>query len=410
MSMKNSFEALEELSRQMSFATRYGEIFRQFNNENYNRLTASFSQSTAMAIDTISEIRNRESNLLASMDIPSLNNPSAVQILNKKWETIASISEMYKTPEIIQLHNDLMRNNFCGLQTFVNSLNRMHIEAANLAFLKNNNVFELFSGSLPKGLKSIVKSIHTNTAKHLANSENISFDLGTKFFYIEDEPEEKASISETNILCSSLQLLGEIDEDELIKFMNHLYKFRSLALNHEVGKKIYSIVSNWNTTMNFDYEFYYHARELKEGDCPFTEYQLLQAPVGVTWHGRFNYVGESHYYFSNKTKGAILEVKKHSNEKCIQIAKLRPIREIKLIDLSQELTTQNKFLEYCRFSPRPQDYDKIKREYLIPCFFADCCKTFGIEGIKYYGSKEYSNYVSWHDRYFECVDFEVISN
>ena len=86
MSMKNSFEALEELSRQMSFATRYGEIFRQFNNENYNRLTASFSQSTAMAIDTISEIRNRESNLLASMDIPSLNNPSAVQILNKKWE------------------------------------------------------------------------------------------------------------------------------------------------------------------------------------------------------------------------------------------------------------------------------------------------------------------------------------
>lgn len=142
----------------------------------------------------------------------------------------------------------------------------------------------------------------------------------------------------------------------------------------------------------------------------YTEAQLLKAPVGVTWHGRFNYVGESHYYFSNKTKGATLEVKKHSKEKCVQIAKLKPIRAIKMVDLSQEIKTSNKFLEYCRFSPNPQDYSNIKREYLLPCFFADCCKTFGIEGIKYYGSKEYSNYVSWHDRYFECVDFEMVRN
>lgn len=409
MNIKNPFGALEEISRQMSYATQYGEVFKRFNNENYNRLSSNLSQSIAMTT-AVSEVVDRQSNLLASMNIPALKNPSAMEIVNQQWKTIARISEMYKTPEIVRLHDDLMKNNFCGLQTFADSLNSMHIEAANIAFLKNNEIFDLLKGALPKGLTSTVKSIHINTARRLANSENISFDMNTKSFYVEDEPDERASVAETNILCSSLQLLGEIDEADLIKFLNHLHKFHSLALNHIVGKKIYEIVSDWNTTMDFDYEYYYHARELKENECPYTEYQLLQAPVGVTGHGRFNDVGESHYYFSDKTKGATLEVKKHSKEKRVQIAKLKPVREIKMIDLSQELKTKNKFLDYCRFSPNPQDYSNVKREYLLPCFFADCCKMFGIEGIKYYGSKEYSNYVSWHDKYFECVDFEVISN
>jgi len=78
-----------------------------------------------------------------------------------------------------------------------------------------------------------------------------------------------------------------------------------------------------------------------------------------------------------------------------------------MIDLSQKITGKNKFLEYCRFSPSPDDYSKVKREYLIPCFVANCCEFSGIEGIKYYGSKEYSNYVAWKDSYFACVDFEI---
>jgi len=31
-----------------------------------------------------------------------------------------------------------------------------------------------------------------------------------------------------------------------------------------------------------------------------------------------------------------------------------------------------------------------------------------IEGIKYYGSKEYKNYVSWDDTYFNIVGHEII--
>ena len=48
------------------------------------------------------------------------------------------------------------------------------------------------------------------------------------------------------------------------------------------------------------------------------------------------------------------------------------------------------------------------REYLIPNFVSDCCKRLEIEGIKYYGGKDYSNYVSWHEGYFEFVKMESI--
>lgn len=163
MSIKYPFGALEELSRQMSYVTNHGEIFRSFSNENYKRLIDGLSQPTAVTT-AVSEIVDRQSKLLASMNIPALNNPSAMEIVNKKWETIARISETHKTPAIEKLNHDLMENNFCGLQAFVDSLNSVHIEAANLAFLKNNDIFDLLSGSLPKGLTSTVKSIHTNIA------------------------------------------------------------------------------------------------------------------------------------------------------------------------------------------------------------------------------------------------------
>lgn len=50
------------------------------------------------------------------------------------------------------------------------------------------------------------------------------------------------------------------------------------------------------------------------------------------------------------------------------------------------------------------DENKMPRQYLLPCFVADCCQMIGFDGIKYYGSQEYDNYVSWSDRYFEDIE------
>ena len=77
-----------------------------------------------------------------------------------------------------------------------------------------------------------------------------------------------------------------------------------------------------------------------------------------------------------------------------------------MIDLSQELKTKNKFLDYCRVGATNTNLH-IQREYLLPCFVADCCRESGIEGIKYYGSKEYKNYVSWDDSYFAFEGSEI---
>ncbi len=35
------------------------------------------------------------------------------------------------------------------------------------------------------------------------------------------------------------------------------------------------------------------------------------------------------------------------------------------------------------------------------CDFSRRCKKAGIEGIKYYGSREYKNYVCWDEGYFD---------
>lgn len=59
----------------------------------------------------------------------------------------------------------------------------------------------------------------------------------------------------------------------------------------------------------------------------------------------------------------------------------------------------NTFLRYLRFQCSPNS-GKRPREYLIPQFVSDCCVSSEIDGIKYYGGKDYSNYVTWKDEYY----------
>ena len=79
--------------------------------------------------------------------------------------------------------------------------------------------------------------------------------------------------------------------------------------------------------------------------------------------------------------------------------KLKPIKEIRMLDLSNKLRRGSSFLKMMRY-PLTDFSNKMPREYLLPCFVADCCQMIGFDGIKYFGSKEYSNYVSWSDGYF----------
>ena len=404
MGKSNLFEHYDGISRALS---EYSSILGRFNNENYNRILESVSRNLSLN-DTLSEISLRQKALFDSLESPLLKYAETMDMVSLQWDALSKIASTLKTPEIEKLQRSLMQNNFAGLFEFTDALQTSYIEAPNIALMKTAKIFEHIDANLPKGLPTIINSLSVDAANRLAYSENISLDVPSRMFYLEESPNERVNVQETNIICSSLHLLSGVDEADLIAFLNYLDQHPNLALNNPTGRRILEIISEWNEIMDFDQPYYYHARALGENDCPYTEAQLRRAPTGVTWHGRFNFVGQSHYYFSDVPKGAIMEVSKHTKEPRVQIAKLRPTRPIRMIDLSQELKTKNKFLDYCRFGATNTNLH-IQREYLLPCFVADCCSASGIEGIKYYGSREYKNYVSWDDSYFAFEGSEIRS-
>ena len=203
-----------------------------------------------------------------------------------------------------------------------------------------------------------------------------------------------------------------VEEIELMDFMDHLFRTPTLGSTHSAGKEIMEVIRNiWKSSsspnkIGFDEDFYYHSRARYSGVATYVSAQMLKAPVGVTGPGRYNHPGRAHYYFANTQHGAIEEVRKHlKNEQEIQTIKIKPVNPIVILDLSNTMRKGNIFLKYLRY-PIDSITDKMPREYLIPCFVSDCCQVVGFEGVKYYGSKSYNNYVCWKDGYFEFVGNE----
>ena len=177
------------------------------------------------------------------------------------------------------------------------------------------------------------------------------------------------------------------------------------GMMNNVGQKIQELIMELyikkSYSIGFDETCYYHCRTRRKDEAPFTYTQMLKAPVGLPWSGRYNHQGQSHYYFSFSFKGAEAEVIKHkSKNEVLQTIRILPHKEIDLLDLSQTIRRGKTFLKFLRFKISDVN-DKTPREYLIPCFVAECCKMIGFDGIKYQGSKEYNNYVVWSDGYFE---------
>ena len=199
---------------------------------------------------------------------------------------------------------------------------------------------------------------------------------------------------------SSQEFFEDISLDELISFESQLYENRTFAIVHSVGKKIFNIIREWSTFINFDDVTYYHARKLNDGHRPFLDQEMMKAPCNLPQQGRYNAIGESCYYIAETKDGALQEIMKHSKESKlhIQVIGLRPIKDVKMIDLSKG---SSDFLEHLRFNVE-NDGGKLVKEYLLSNFIASCCKRIGIEGIKYKSTK-YNCCVLWKDDYFEFV-------
>lgn len=62
---------------------------------------------------------------------------------------------------------------------------------------------------------------------------------------------------------------------------------------------------------------------------------------------------------------------------------------------------RREFLKYVRFDASESIDSYMPREYLLPNYVSDCCRKVGFDGIKYYGGKNYCNYVTWRDGFYE---------
>ncbi len=323
-------------------------------------------------------------------------------------ELLCKTQNYYLTETINSFRTNLFNNNyFAAIEAITNSLKFPLIEAPNIALLKlNKSIMGLTELEIPKGMRSSLESLHMSTAHEMSTSDSVSYDSRHATFLINAEPENSCTAKEANIIYSATKLFDELTEEDLFSFLRHLSTYYSLGLSHYVGQKILKIVKEIENVISFDSNLYYHARSLDQGLCPFTDEDMTRAPHGITSFGRFNHIGENYFYFSNQKTGAIEEVRKHNPKNRVQVAELKAKDKVKMVDISHD--KENTFLKYCRFPFDPRSDKKVPREYLIPSFFSDCCKLIGFDGIKYYGTKDYFNYVTWSDGHFIFVSQEIL--
>ena len=340
----------------------------------------------------------------------SLNESLSSVLASLQVNTMFQLSQSHQTVMIHDLASCFANVQYGGLVDILNqTMARSVIEAPDIAFIKTSDLVRVLSDELvyPRGLTQSLRILNRKTANDISDNEELAYNtMKNRFVSSEGEVDSK----ELNIICSGKEVLsvpgGELfTESELINFCSFLSRTPMLALNSGTGQKIYKMLEelycNGIYSISFDRGVYYHCRSHKKADMPFTFDQMLKAPHGLPWAGRYNQVGRSNYYFADTQKGAEAEVKKHkSDNDVLQTVRLKPIKDIKLLDLSGSLSGGKTFLRYLRFS-LSDVVDKMPREYLIPCFVSDCCNAIGFDGIKYYGAKEYSNYVVWNDGYFD---------
>ncbi|MET1174506.1 RES family NAD+ phosphorylase [Paenibacillus amylolyticus] len=184
-----------------------------------------------------------------------------------------------------------------------------------------------------------------------------------------------------------LNKLFEISEEDMVSFLGRLQRYPMLALEHRVGKRIYNAVEEMSETKEIRGSIY-RCRTRNTHEIPWSEFEMWQAPPGVSSQGRFNAEGRGFLYLSRDPEVSVAEMKQTSVT-TYDIMELECNAKIKVIDLTkfEELN----LFRYCMFEAN----SKNKKEYLVPNFLAQCCELKGIKAIKYKSifNPEINNYV-----------------
>lgn len=325
--------------------------------------------------------------------------------------SVALAASLYDSVMIDNVAKCLAALNIEGcVEAIQDTVDKPSIIMPDYSFLKTSPIVRNVQKDLvfPYGFATDMRNFNLSSAKQIADNCDISFNTEKRRFVSGDYT---ATTTEINTVCSGVQFFRVIgdnevfSENELIEFMSFLDKTPKLAMSNETGIKIMNLVRNIEHCITFDREEFFHSRPREKGQAPFIWSQMLKAPYGVSSIGRYNDIGQPYFYFADTADGSINEIKKHLSKDehskyVIQTVAITTEKKVKLIDLSaKEMRGLNTFLRYLRFQCSANS-GKRPREYLIPQFVSDCCVSSEIDGIKYYGGKDYSNYVTWKDEYY----------
>ena len=429
----------EELKKLLLALAQFSEetkkILVKVNLENYEKVLNAISQierelpSQEAAMNSIFNFEKNYSKLQASI----------VKILSESYQNsgvlddyshlfiseyvkiqseMAVLSRYDKTTELIQdVYNYFSKSNIEGCLTAIQkSLKKVEISAADFAFFKTSEIVRGLKNELryPKGFLTDVKEINVSSAIHLFDSTTIQYRNDKRCFVNTEGTNSFATMQEMNVICGAKEVFRtnpegeELSENELMDFMTLLDNHPTMAMRSETGQKIFNIISNMPNIIEFDKKLYYHSRARDKTETPYVWEQMKKAPYGVTFSGRYNHMGQAFFYFADTKIGAEKEIMKHMSmldreKKVIQTVEIGTNGKAKLLDLSaKEMRGLNVFLRFIRF-PLEGDKSMRPRAYLIPSFVSDCCSESGYDGIKYYGGKDYSNYVTWSDGFYEFI-------
>lgn len=389
---------------------RVSEILKAFQESSASQQTTQKRATDQLQqVSKIWEEQYRSAGLSETVPASLLKQLADMQAKNAMLIECSAATKMLEEIRHALVHSEIQT----VVNAVENALESTKIEAADMAFLRTSPLVEQVRGeiSVPPAVSAALRQLNKATAKRIASNEELTYDTRRKRFYDESNLDATADVTEMNVLCTGADILedaaGEeiITETELMNFMTYLSEKPMLAMKNDVGLKIYTAIRETKKLINFDKQYYYHARSKDKNAAPYIWGQMQKAPTGLPKAGRFNHVGKAHFYFADTKEGAENEVRIHMSkeEKAkleIQIMRLKIQKDISLIDLSGSFRRGYKtFLKYIRFGLFG-DTSQMPRVYLIPSFVSDCCKDCGIEGIKYYGGAGYSNYVSWEDGYF----------
>lgn len=176
------------------------------------------------------------------------------------------------------------------------------------------------------------------------------------------------------------------------EFGDFLETYPYLGLNHEIGEKLHSTISNFPKT-DIKEEIWWRARKPMDGKRLSIE--DMYPPRFPEAEGRFNHYGQSVFYLASTAEAAMIEIL-HKDE-CLAWVQQFCIKEVSnLLDLSNHIPAEEDvpilalgLINVKLSSMVPGKESPWKPEYFIPRFIADCAKHQGFNGIIFNSPKHY---------------------